>query len=139
MSDEQPTTNYDRYWQAAFNRPEHYPLGVWPDPARYQPLGAWIGRLILPARDERADVMGSWIELHHTPPEHQALIGQRARLRWTQTPDHHARFWGVTRMFTSTRKHSRRLPQARFSPSDSTGWCMSTRSNHWRRPTPTTI
>ena len=96
MSD-RPTTNYDRYWQAAFNRPEHYPLGVWPDPVRYQPLGAWIGRLILPARDERTDVMGTWIELHHAPPEYEALIGQRVRLRWAQTADHHARFWGVTR------------------------------------------
>ena len=90
-------TNYDRYWQAAFNRPEYYPLGMWPDPARYQPLGAWMGRLILPARDERTSVMGTWIELHHAPPEHRALIGQRVRLRWAQTPDHHARFWGTTR------------------------------------------
>ncbi|MBC8164102.1 MAG: hypothetical protein H7Z42_23070 [Roseiflexaceae bacterium] len=97
MSANRRVSNYERYRQAAFNRFEDYPQAAQPNPWRYQPLGAWVGRLILPTRAERAMVLGSWIELYYAPPEHQELVGQRVRLRWAQTPDHHARFWGATR------------------------------------------
>jgi predicted Abi (CAAX) family protease len=85
------TGNYARYRQAAFNQPGHYPLERVPDPERYRHL------VILPTITERTQVLGTWIELHHAPPEHTALVGRRIRLRWAQTPDHNARFWGATR------------------------------------------
>lgn len=91
------TSNYERYWAAPFNRPEHYPVGPAPDPARYRPLGAWLGRLILPAPAERPAVMGAWLELHHAPNPHAALVGTAVRLRWAPTLDLNARFWGATR------------------------------------------
>jgi predicted Abi (CAAX) family protease len=90
-------SNYARYWEASFNRPDYYPLGVAPDPAYYRPLGAWLGRLILPLPEERAAVMGAWLELSHAPAAHAALIGRRVRLRWASTVALNARFWGATR------------------------------------------
>ena len=97
MSDTKGASNYQRFSQAAFNQPAYYPLGVWPDSAHYLPTGVWIGRLVLPEHAERTGVLGTWIELHHTPPEYGELVGKKVRLRWTPTPDHHVRFWGVTR------------------------------------------
>jgi predicted Abi (CAAX) family protease len=94
---ERAQSNYERYWAAPFNRPEHYPLGQEPDPRRYRPLGAWLGRLALPSPAERAAVLGAWIELQRAPAEHGELVGRRVRLRWTPSLDHNARFWGATR------------------------------------------
>ena len=90
-------SNYARYWSAPFNRPEHYPVGLTPDPTRYQPIGAWLGRLILPTVPERLRVMGAWLELHHAPVEHHALVGQKVRLRWEHTPALNAALWGAAR------------------------------------------
>jgi predicted Abi (CAAX) family protease len=90
-------SNYDRYWQADFNRPEYYPLEQHIDDALYRPIGPWMGRLILPTFQERSLVLGCWIEVYHTPVEHVAFIGQKLRLRWEPTPSHNARFWGGTR------------------------------------------
>lgn len=90
-------SHYDRYREAAFNRPESYPIKQNLDPARFRPVGVWMGRLILPDIKERAAVLGVWIELWHAPHEHAALVGTRVRLRWEDTPDLNARLWGVTR------------------------------------------
>ncbi|NJM08522.1 hypothetical protein HC891_23585 [Candidatus Gracilibacteria bacterium] len=95
--EERTLSNYDRYWQAEFNRPEYYPVEQQLDAALYRPNGEWIGRLILPTFHERAQVLGCWIEIHHAPGEHAALIGQKLRLRWEPTPNLNARFWGSTR------------------------------------------
>lgn len=97
MSTNPHTSNYERYRQVAWNRPEYYPLARQSDPAHYQPLGLWLGRLILPERAERAAVLGTWVEIYRAPPEYTDCIGRRLRLRWPQTPDHHARFWGASR------------------------------------------
>ncbi|NTU80094.1 MAG: hypothetical protein HGA45_11925 [Chloroflexales bacterium] len=90
-------SNYARYWQAALNRPEAYPIAQTLDPARYRPIGPWMGRLILPTTPERPRVMGAWLELYHAPDEHRALVGGRVRLRWENTPDLNTRLWGATR------------------------------------------
>jgi len=79
-------SNYERYWQAEFNRPNYYPLDQTVDPALYRAIAPWMGRLILPNRDERRQVRGVWFEVHHAPPEYAHLIGQVAVLRWQQTP-----------------------------------------------------
>ncbi|HMQ30577.1 MAG TPA: hypothetical protein PKD53_07595 [Chloroflexaceae bacterium] len=94
---ERAVNNYERYWAAPCSRPDHYPIGATPDPARYRPIGAWLGRLILPAPHERAAALGALIELHHAPEAHAALVGTVARLRWAPTLPLNARFWGATR------------------------------------------
>ncbi len=96
-ANERVISNYERYLDAAFNRADYYPLGAMPDPTLYRPVGAWLGRLILPEPAERELVLGAWLELHLTPPEHQNLVGQRVRLRWATTLDLNARMWGATR------------------------------------------
>lgn len=79
-------SNYERYWQAEFNRPDYYPLNQTVDPDLYQAIAPWMGRLILPKPNERRQVRGVWFEVHHAPPEYAHLVGQMAVLRWQQTP-----------------------------------------------------
>jgi predicted Abi (CAAX) family protease len=91
------TSNYARYAEAPFNRPEHYPLDRTPDPALYRPTGPWMGRLALPKPLERAEVIGAWLVVTHAPDEHRDLLGRQVRLRWEYTPSLNAALWGATR------------------------------------------
>ncbi|MFM9101969.1 MAG: CPBP family intramembrane glutamate endopeptidase, partial [Cyanobium sp.] len=75
--------------QSPWNRPETYPLSQRPAADRYSPSAEWLGRLILPGAAEAAATPGDWvwIELEQAPPDQQALIGSRRRLRWADRPD----------------------------------------------------
>jgi predicted Abi (CAAX) family protease len=90
-------SNYERYVQAPWNRPDFYPLDARVDAERFQPIGEWIGRLILPEREERSLVGGVWFEIHHAPPAHRDLIGTRVKLRWSDEPRVRAFLRAVTR------------------------------------------
>ncbi len=91
------TSNYERYVQAPWNRPEFYPLDARVDAERFAPVGEWMGRLILPAREERAQVGGAWFEVHHADAAHAALVGKIVKLRWADTPRVRAFVRAVTR------------------------------------------
>jgi predicted Abi (CAAX) family protease len=90
-------SNYDGYWQATFNQPATYPIHQKVDPALYRPIGEWMGRLILPRRDEREAVMGALMEVYHSDEAHQELVGKIVRLRWHDDIETNSRFWGITR------------------------------------------
>mgnify|MGYP001792671370 FL=1 len=75
-------SNYSLYRQLPFCQPSFYPLGPPPDPALYQPIGEWMGRLILPAKAARSQVRGVLIEVSHAPPDYAHLVGQTVPLRW---------------------------------------------------------
>jgi predicted Abi (CAAX) family protease len=96
-------SNYARYKQAPFNDPSYYPLHR--QPARliphssidsapvadatlpgYTPIAPWMGRLILPQRYDRARLRGVLLEVHHTPPGYEHLVGQVVKLGWVNTP-----------------------------------------------------
>lgn len=79
-------SNYARYKQAAFNDPAYYPLQQTVDTTRYRPIAPWMGRLILPARDDRSTIRGVLLEVHHTAPGYEHLIGQVVALRWANHP-----------------------------------------------------
>jgi predicted Abi (CAAX) family protease len=79
-------SNYDLYVKAAWNRPEYYPMAQPVDVHLYHPIGEWMGRLILPKREERSAVRGAWFEVHHADAEHQRLIGSIVKLRWGDDP-----------------------------------------------------
>jgi len=79
-------SNYALYKQAAFNNPAYYPLMQSLDANWYQPIAPWMGRLILPSRDQRSSIRGVLLEVHHAPPEYQHLIGTTVKLRWAETP-----------------------------------------------------
>ena len=76
--------NYERYVAAPWNQPSFYPVGATVDPAHYKAQAEWIGRLVLPAREERADVEGCWFEVHLAPPDYAHLAGRRVKLRWIE-------------------------------------------------------
>lgn len=92
-----PEQSYSRYWQAPFNRPDYYPLDRRPPLDRYEPMGAWIGRLILPPPAQREQVRGTLCEIAHAPNEHAALIGTQVRVRWADTGPTNKIYWSLTR------------------------------------------
>ncbi|WP_258003762.1 CAAX protease [Fischerella thermalis] len=118
-------SNYDRYLQADFNRPDYYPLpqtaqsftGTLPTNL-YQPIAAWMGRLILPPKEQRQ--FGVLLELYHAPSEYQHLIGEVINLKWFES--------------STVIKDIHFSQQAIHSSQQ--GLVQPTRLNHWRRVTP---
>mgnify|MGYP001380129367 CR=1 FL=1 len=79
------SSNYARYvegngelWDALASHTSDPPAGTSPP---YVPVAQWIGRLILPQRDERFG--GALFEVGNAPNEHAGLIGSIVRLRWS--------------------------------------------------------
>jgi len=89
--------------------------------APYRPAADWIGRLILPALEERAAVAGARIEIHHAPEPYGGLIGTTATLRLSDVAhgDH------VTRAVTRDLHFSARAEYARVH-----GAVLPTRLDH---------
>ena len=119
-------SNYERYRQAAFNQPEFYPI----DPAvshHYRPIAAWIGRLILPAKDQREAVQGALLEVHHAPSDFQHLVGKTVILRLSDEPEVRSYVQTVTKdvHFSAQAEHS-----------SQEGNVHPTRINHWRLVNP---
>ena len=75
-------SNYELYQAAPFNRVDYYPVGAIPDANVYQPMGAWLGRLILPDAQERQGNPHVWMEVYHTAPGYEFLVGRTVRLQW---------------------------------------------------------
>lgn len=90
-------SNYERYVQAPWNRPEYYPAAARLDANRYRPLGEWMGRLILPAPGERDSVRGVWFEVYHAKPGYAHLVGRKVKLRWRDDPSVNEFVRAVTR------------------------------------------
>ncbi len=78
------TSNYDIFIANPLLQYQNYPLNQRPDPTLYQPIGDWLGRLILPAKAERFG--GVFYEIHHAPAEHWGLVGQVVKLGWSANP-----------------------------------------------------
>ncbi len=76
-------SNYSLYRETPFGQPQLYPLQQSVDPALFRPIGEWMGRLILPAKDARSRVRGCLLEVHHAPATYAHLVGQTIPLRWT--------------------------------------------------------
>jgi len=115
-------SNFDRYYEAPFNRPDFYPLNATLPRDRYRPVANWIGRLILPQLEQR-QFQAVPFEVHHAPPEYQHLIGQTVTLRWSDDPKVQAYVKQVTK-------------DVHFSPiaeyKSQQGGVYPTRLNHWR-------
>jgi predicted Abi (CAAX) family protease len=76
------TSNYARYCEAAWTRPDASPLEAQPDARVYAPVAAWAGRLELPQAQERGEVNGCWFEVQLAPAGRADLIGRRLKLQW---------------------------------------------------------
>lgn len=121
-------SNYGLYVQAAWNRPDYYPLQSTVDADRYLPIAEWMGRLILPKREDRDDEGGVSFEVHHAADEHRSLIGTTVKLRWVDDEDVQRRVRAVTRdVFFSA--------DADYSLQHS-GWIEPVRLNHWQQVGP---
>jgi len=76
-------TNYARYAAQAAATAVAAPWARPPEQAadRFAPVAPWVGRLILPRRDERFG--GALFEVRHAPAEHRELAGTVVRLAWS--------------------------------------------------------
>lgn len=80
-------SNYELYQAAAFNRVAHYPVEQTLNTRYYQPLGDWLGRLILPKERDRHRHPHVLIEVYHTPPDYGHLVGHILPLSWSDHPE----------------------------------------------------
>ncbi|TVP68911.1 MAG: CAAX protease [Leptolyngbya sp. LCM1.Bin17] len=119
--------NYYRFKTLPFNHGAYYPAGLMPPYPWYQPVGDWVGRLILPDATQRATVDGVFLELLHAPPAYRAWVGQVVILRWAYLPEMAKRFQAVTRdiHFSAEAEYSHQQ-----------GLILPSRLNHWRMVTP---
>ena len=117
-------SNYGLYLKAAWNRPDFYPIGHAVDPKLYHPIGEWMGRLILPKRDERLTVRGAWFEVHHADAEHQRLVGKAVKLRWSDDDALQEMTRAVTRdvFFSADAEHMQRTSD----------WILPVRLRDWQ-------
>ncbi|HZG37479.1 MAG TPA: CAAX protease [Nodosilinea sp.] len=119
--------NYYHFQSVPFNHPSYYPVQQTLPQPWYQPVGNWVGRLMLPDLDQRSPLGEVWLELLHTPPAYRAWRGQRVSLRWQIDSDLKKRFQAVTRdiHFSAEAEASHRQ-----------GLILPTRLNHWRLVAP---
>ncbi len=129
VSAAQATTpsHYELCRQAAFNRPEFYPLNQSVDPALYRAIAPWIGRLILPRPQERYTLRGVWFEVHHAPTEYHHLIGQVIPLGWSSD--------SATQRFVKTVTKAVHFSQE-AEDSQRQGVIHPDRLNHWQQVDP---
>ncbi|NEQ43130.1 MAG: peptidase [Leptolyngbya sp. SIOISBB] len=80
-------SNYELYQAAPFNRLDYYPLERVPNRELYQPLGDWLGKLILPKATARQPIRQIGFEIWQAPAPYTHLIGQTVALQWSHDPD----------------------------------------------------
>ena len=90
-------SHYELHAQDPFNQPQHYPLGKTVASAEYLPVSPWVGRLILPKREQAGKSDWVWLEVAQAPPNFRNLVGKTVRLEWSQTPETQAYVQAVTR------------------------------------------
>jgi predicted Abi (CAAX) family protease len=79
------SSNYLRYREGVFNCNESYPVEQNLPNHWYLPQGEWMGRLILPQREEREGVRGVYWEVYHAPAAYRHLVGRVIKLRLSRT------------------------------------------------------
>ncbi|MDY6901912.1 MAG: CPBP family intramembrane glutamate endopeptidase, partial [Cyanobacteriota bacterium] len=92
-------SNYSIHSQQSFNQPNYYPLTQTVNPNLYQPVGNWVGRLILPKPEINSDSNSDWVwfEVQHAPSSAKNLVGKVVRLEWQNQPELQSYVKAVTR------------------------------------------
>lgn len=94
----QQESNYAIHIRQIFNQPGFYPIAKIPSVNLYKPIGDWVGRLILPTKQQLKDGLDwVWIEVQYAPPTAQNLVGNIVRLEWKKNKDLLALDQAVTR------------------------------------------
>lgn len=121
-------SNYALYKQADFNDPAYYPLKQTVDLTWYRAIASWMGRLILPDRDDRPLIRGVLFEVHHAAPGYEHLVGQVVMLRWEENPQ-------VKKLVQAARHDLHFSADAEYS-SKYGGLIHPERLNHWQQVGP---
>ncbi|MEH2441128.1 CPBP family glutamic-type intramembrane protease [Nostoc sp.] len=94
----QQESNYTIHTRQNFNQPGFYPVAQIPSAKLYKPVGDWVGRLILPTKQQLQDGLDwVWMEVQYAPPTAQNLLGKIVRLEWKKNEDLLAKVKAVTR------------------------------------------
>ncbi|KST62733.1 CPBP family glutamic-type intramembrane protease [Mastigocoleus testarum] len=90
----QQVSNYSIHFQQVFNQPQFYPINQNQTQNisfdLYQPIDNWVGRLILPQKQEiKPGEDWVWMEIQQVPPQikNDNLLGKVVRLEWKNTPE----------------------------------------------------
>ncbi|MBD2122157.1 type II CAAX prenyl endopeptidase Rce1 family protein [Trichocoleus sp. FACHB-262] len=126
-------TDYAIHSQLSFNQPQFYPPSQKPPTALYQPVGEWVGRLILPSQglsdpklpddqqslDQANNASASdwvWLEVQHAPSEAQSLVRKVVRLEWSPQLEVQAYVRAVTQNVSFTARTETSKQQGNIHP-----------------------
>ncbi|XWK88280.1 MAG: hypothetical protein U7127_29545 [Phormidium sp.] len=94
-----PPSQYSSTIKAPFNQPSYYPITA-EVPANFRPVSDWVGRLILPSKEQyqsrslvepgnewtNKETDWAWFQVEVAPANEKNLIGKIVRLAWSQEP-----------------------------------------------------
>ncbi|MEH2295901.1 CPBP family glutamic-type intramembrane protease [Nostoc sp.] len=94
----QKENNYAIHIRQNFNQSGFYPVAQIPSANLYKPIADWVGRLILPTKQQLEDGLDwVWMEVQYAPPTAQNLVGNIVRLEWKKNKYLLAHVQAVTR------------------------------------------
>ncbi|MBD2519484.1 CPBP family intramembrane metalloprotease [Nostoc sp. FACHB-973] len=110
-------SNYTIHIRQDFNQSGFYPVAQIPSPNVYKPIADWVGRLILPTKQELQDGLDwVWMKVQHAPPTAQNLVGNIVRLEWKNKKDLLAYVQAVTRDINFTSEVIKSEKQGNIHP-----------------------
>ncbi|OYD94184.1 CPBP family intramembrane metalloprotease domain-containing protein [Nostoc sp. 'Peltigera membranacea cyanobiont' 213] len=113
----QQESNYAIHTRQNFNQPGFYPVAQIPSAKLYKPVGDWVGRLILPTKQQLQDGLDwVWMEVQYAPPTAQNLLGKIVRLEWKKNEDLLAKVKAVTRDINFTSEVIKSQNQGNIHP-----------------------
>lgn len=121
-------SNYALFKQLPFSDPSFYPTTQAVNAQLYQPIGAWMGRLILPKPEERQAVKGVWFEVYHAASGYEHLVGQKVMLAFSTDPQ-------IQKLKAAVTRDVHFSADAAYS-SEYGGLVHPDRLNHWRQVGP---
>ncbi|WP_413281820.1 hypothetical protein [Floridanema evergladense] len=94
-----PSSQYSSTIKAPFNQPSYYPITA-EVPANFRPISDWVGRLILPSKEQyqsrsqvepgnewtNQETDWAWFQVEVAPANEKNLIGKTVRLAWSKEP-----------------------------------------------------
>ncbi|MEH1848817.1 MAG: hypothetical protein V7L25_28560 [Nostoc sp.] len=113
----QQESNYTLHIRQNFNQSGFYPVAQIPSKNLYKPIGDWVGRLILPTKQQLQDSLDwVWIEVQYAPPTAQKLVGSIVRLEWKKNKNLLALRQVVTRDINFTSEVIKSKKQGNIHP-----------------------
>ncbi|MBE9107034.1 CPBP family intramembrane metalloprotease, partial [Nostoc cf. edaphicum LEGE 07299] len=113
----QQESNHAIHIQQSFNQSAFYPISKIPSTNLYNPIGDWVGRLILPTKQQLQDGLDwVWMEVQYAPPTAQNLVGTIVRLEWKKNKNLLALERAVTRDINFTPEVIKSQKQGNIHP-----------------------